>query len=898
MEHKKDNSSDKQSFDGIDVDFLHPKYSIENIKDEVLITNEGLKKSVKLGLTDYVKSLPECEDSKFVDEMVIDCIKYHPTYYLLTDSLYEQRSLKDREIPFSNQTLPKKRITNTNIWTYAFSEYDYFKHNYDEIEVHDSGYILECSNCNGKGENECSTCMGGGRCRDCEGRGEVRCPRGECFGGTCISCAGSGSQRCSGCDGKGSDRNSGDGLCSICKGSGRRKCNTCYGSGACKICNGSGFLRCYFCSGSGACKTCDGTGKIICLRCVGQGKLYRWLAVEQYYNHHHVVNTVTNNNLPNTIQKNDNLTTEVFTFKEGRFIKETELVGIYSIQKRYLDTHESVKLSPDIFNNAPWEECSTIFKDSIISSQSDYSSDTKLRKNKVTVAVLDAYKVNYSYKKKGYTAYFIGPKLEYYYSDSDPIKEYIVSLETLANEFEKENNFTEAHNTITILQKFHHLNTNENRLKKIKSRAILRFIYGGIISIAIWDLFVTASVSMFWTQVVGLIFISVLAKKTWKQIRSNKLKLFLGFIIILIVNYLHSPIYKAIYHRPGFNLETLNLNKKGIRNVGFHPDVTSVVISQTYLEDSFIVWQLGDYGLLKGSQIRFIGDESISQLFVNEERIITCNLLNGSIQLSNLKKIASTKIFSISSSMDTHKIIVSDGDKFALRHLETTNIDPISGVRTFSRFNTSEILKIGSLKEEKILFELKRQIVYDDQWTLEYFGNLALSNNERVLVSNYGWLRNGKYSDKSVLEFVDIKNSKFDGKIEYNFGGLCYSMDFSPDSKSLACFTTPKEGIVLFDVATKSVVKTLDNTEFNKNYYYDSGLAAEFLLKFSPDGKRLIGGSTQGEIVVWDVMSGKIINEMLGHKDKIISLSFSKDGKYLVSADQDNIVKVWLFKGI
>ena len=69
-------------------------------------------------------------------------------------------------------------------------------------------------------------------------------------------------------------------------------------------------------------------------------------------------------------------------------------------------------------------------------------------------------------------------------------------------------------------------------------------------------------------------------------------------------------------------------------------------------------------------------------------------------------------------------------------------------------------------------------------------------------------------------------------------------------------------------------------------------------LAFSPDGKTLATGSGEpsrsGEIKLWDPATGKLIREIpKPHKDCVLTLDFSSDGKLLASGAADKAVRIW-----
>ncbi|KIO01502.1 hypothetical protein M404DRAFT_149928, partial [Pisolithus tinctorius Marx 270] len=63
---------------------------------------------------------------------------------------------------------------------------------------------------------------------------------------------------------------------------------------------------------------------------------------------------------------------------------------------------------------------------------------------------------------------------------------------------------------------------------------------------------------------------------------------------------------------------------------------------------------------------------------------------------------------------------------------------------------------------------------------------------------------------------------------------------------------------------------------------------------FSPDGNRIVSGSFDKTVRVWDAKSGDQIGSPLkGHTDYVTSAAFSPDGNRIVSGSRDKTVRVW-----
>lgn len=65
-------------------------------------------------------------------------------------------------------------------------------------------------------------------------------------------------------------------------------------------------------------------------------------------------------------------------------------------------------------------------------------------------------------------------------------------------------------------------------------------------------------------------------------------------------------------------------------------------------------------------------------------------------------------------------------------------------------------------------------------------------------------------------------------------------------------------------------------------------------LSFHPDGLILGAGSSQGQVVIYDVKTNKIATEFKGHNSEISSVAFSENGYHLATSSlNDHFVKFW-----
>jgi WD40 repeat protein len=107
---------------------------------------------------------------------------------------------------------------------------------------------------------------------------------------------------------------------------------------------------------------------------------------------------------------------------------------------------------------------------------------------------------------------------------------------------------------------------------------------------------------------------------------------------------------------------------------------------------------------------------------------------------------------------------------------------------------------------------------------------------------------------------------------------------FSPDSRRLA--TAGEENTVkIWDVA--SGTELLPPLRGHNGDIYS--------VAFSPDtdGRWVASAGEDSAVNVWDSHTGKLIRSFRGHKGLVTSVAFSGDGRRLISGSRDHTVKVW-----
>ncbi|MBN2305872.1 MAG: protein kinase [Anaerolineae bacterium] len=137
-----------------------------------------------------------------------------------------------------------------------------------------------------------------------------------------------------------------------------------------------------------------------------------------------------------------------------------------------------------------------------------------------------------------------------------------------------------------------------------------------------------------------------------------------------------------------------------------------------------------------------------------------------------------------------------------------------------------------------------------------------------------------------TLRLWDLTNGAEVGRLLGGNTDRVITVDISADG-TRAVTGGADSMVYIWDMATRQKIGSFDG-------HIETGRAIEPLL-ISPDGVLVASGapSANDVVLVWNIETGEIVWELIGHDNTVNSAAFSPDGQKLVTVSQDYFFKVW-----
>jgi WD40 repeat protein len=107
---------------------------------------------------------------------------------------------------------------------------------------------------------------------------------------------------------------------------------------------------------------------------------------------------------------------------------------------------------------------------------------------------------------------------------------------------------------------------------------------------------------------------------------------------------------------------------------------------------------------------------------------------------------------------------------------------------------------------------------------------------------------------------------------------------------SVACST---DDLRIVSGSDDQTVRIWDAVSGTIQYTLEGHTRSVSSVAFSSDGLRIVSGSYDKTVRIWDASSGTIQHTMEGHTSEVTSVTFSSDGLQIVSGSADRTVRIW-----
>jgi WD40 repeat protein len=161
------------------------------------------------------------------------------------------------------------------------------------------------------------------------------------------------------------------------------------------------------------------------------------------------------------------------------------------------------------------------------------------------------------------------------------------------------------------------------------------------------------------------------------------------------------------------------------------------------------------------------------------------------------------------------------------------------------------------------------------------------------------WSPDGKYlavaGDHRLVEIYDTVTWEKDSTLEGHVGSIL-SLDWSPDGTKLASGEGTDQILPHNQAECKNDIKIWDMTT-NKELHTLSGHKDSVIsLSWSHNSTQLVSASDDRNLMMWDVINGTLIftmGEGIGHSAGVLDVGWAPNQTHLVSGSRDFKVRVW-----
>ena len=199
-----------------------------------------------------------------------------------------------------------------------------------------------------------------------------------------------------------------------------------------------------------------------------------------------------------------------------------------------------------------------------------------------------------------------------------------------------------------------------------------------------------------------------------------------------------------------------------------------------------------------------------------------------------------------------------------------------SGIWTAAFSPDNENILVGLLNGSVELRNIKtgapvKKFVLYDK-SLGHVSKVAFSLNGRFIAAGFS---NGVVYvwDNGTGELVE----------EFKIPGSVYTLAFSPDGTSILTGSLDDQTARLWEIATGKLVQE----------FVMPSSGSIYSVSFSSDGKFVLTAGDKGIVTLWEAASGKKIKEWAYHNESVIAMTLNSDDDTMITVSKDGEIVLW-----
>ncbi len=142
-------------------------------------------------------------------------------------------------------------------------------------------------------------------------------------------------------------------------------------------------------------------------------------------------------------------------------------------------------------------------------------------------------------------------------------------------------------------------------------------------------------------------------------------------------------------------------------------------------------------------------------------------------------------------------------------------------------------------------------------------------------------------SDAKLIGLKSVRRQNDETLVAFSPHGVIASASYSPDGSKIVTGSWDFSARI-WDSNTGADLRKLAGDDGHTGFVNSA--------VFSPDGKYVLTASDDGTAKIWDASTGAVLATLTGHEDRVRQATFSKDGSQILTSSNDRTARIWDLK--